>query len=321
MKQKVALITGITGQDGAYLSKLLLEKNYKVFGIVRNQDSYFNLEYLKIKNKINFLEINLGNLNEVLASINNINPDEIYNFAAQSSVGLSIDQPYDTINFNIISTLNLLESIRLSKETIKLFQPSSSEMYGNPENLPINEKSKFSHKNNPYAISKSSAHEICVLYRDLYKLFICCGIMFNHESYLRGQNFFVKKVIREAIEIKKGKRDFLFVGNLETKRDFGFAPEYVKAMWLMLQQNIPDDYVIASGKSISLKDIVFYVFDYLKIDKSKIKIDKNLIRPVEVADCYGDSSKAKTVLGWQYNLSFYNVLDILIKEELENCNI
>ena len=318
MKQKIALISGITGQDGAYLSKLLLEKNYKVFGFVRTQDTYFNLEYLKIKNKINFIEINLNNLNEVSAGINNINPDEIYNFAAQSSVSISIQEPYNTINFNIISTLNLLESIRLSKKNIKMFQPSSSEMYGNPEKLPINESSKFSHKNNPYAASKVAAHEICLLYRDLYKLFVCCGIMFNHESYLRGPNFFVKKVIREAIEIQKGLRDFMLLGNIQTKRDFGFAPEYVKAIWLMLQQDKPDDYIVSCGKSVSLQDIVYYVFDKLNIDKNKIKIDENLLRPVEVMDCYGDSTKAKNVFGWDYNLDFYQVLDILIKEELAN---
>lgn len=322
MKQKIALITGITGQDGAYLSEFLLNKNYKIYGFVREQDNYLNLEYLKIKNKINFLEINLLDFEQVKNNINIIKPDEIYNFAAQSSVGLSYNEPYNTINFNVNSTLNFLETIRLSSlsgEQIKLFQPSSSEMYGKQENLPINESFKFnSLNNNPYAISKIAAHELCILYRRLYKLFVSCGIMFNHESYLRGNNFFVKKVIRESLEIKDGKRDFLFVGNLDSKRDFGFASEYVKAMWLMLQHNIPDDYVIASGKSISLRDIIYYVFDKLNINKNKIKIDKSLLRPVEVPDSYGDSTKAKSVLGWNYNLSFYQVLDLLIKEELQN---
>ncbi|KKP24480.1 MAG: GDP-mannose 4,6-dehydratase [candidate division TM6 bacterium GW2011_GWF2_28_16] len=322
MKQKIALITGITGQDGAYLSELLLNKNYKIYGLVRAQDDYFKLEYLKIKNEINFLEFNLLDFEQVKNNINTIKPDEIYNFAAQSSVGLSYLEPYNTINFNFNSTLNLLESIRLlslSGKQIKFFQPSSSEMYGKQENLPINESFKFnSLNNNPYALSKIAAHELCVLYRRLYNLFISCGIMFNHESYLRGDNFFVKKVIRESLEIKAGKRDFLFVGNLNSKRDFGFAPEYVKAMSLMLQQDKPDDYIIASGKSISLQDIIYYVFDKLNIDKNKIKIDKSLLRPVEVSDSYGDYLKAKTVLGWDYNLSFYQVLDLLIKEELQN---
>ncbi len=311
MKKKIALITGITGQDGAYLSELLLDKEYKVFGFVRPNDDYSKLEYLEIKSKITFLEVDLLNFDDVKTNINQIKPDEIYNFAAQSSVGLSYNEPFETINFNFNSTLNLLEAIRITNPKIKIFQPSSSEMYGKQENLPINENSKFNPLN-PYAVSKVAAHEVSVLYRDGYNLFICCGIMFNHESVLRGDNFFVKKVIRQAIEIKSGKRDFLFVGDLSTKRDFGYAPEYVKAMWLMLQQEMANDFVIASGKSVSLQDIVYYVFDKLGISRDKIKIDKSLLRPVEVEDSYGDSSKAKKVLGWNFDMSFYKVLDLLI---------
>ena len=316
MKKKIALLTGITGQDGAYLSRLLLEKNYKVFGFVRPNDDYSKLEYLKIKNDITFIEIDLLDLESLKKNINIIKPDEIYNFAAQSSVGLSYADPYNTINLNIVSTLNLLETIRLASYKIKIFQPSSSEMYGKQEKLPIDESSKFNPLNT-YAVSKVAAHEILRVYRESYKIFACCGIMFNHESHLRGKNFFVKKVIRQAIEIKQGKRDFLFVGNLNTKRDFGFAPAYVKAMWLMLQHNKPDDYVIASGQSVSLKDIVYYVFDKFGISKDKIKVDENLLRPAEVEDSYGDASKAKMVLGWGYNMSFYDVLDVLIEEELQ----
>ena len=191
-------------------------------------------------------------------------------------------------------------------------------MYGKQKKLPIDEQTHFNPSNNPYAVSKVAAHEISCMYRRCYNLFVCCGIMFNHESFLRGKDFFVKKVIRQAIEIKNGEREFLFVGNLNTRRDMGFAPEYVKAMWLMLQQNEPADFVISSGKSISLKEVVFYVFDKLKIDKNKIKEDKNLLRPFEVEDSYGDSTKAKKELGWNYDLDFYQVLDILILEEVEN---
>ena len=317
MKKKVALLTGITGQDGAYLSKLLLEKNYNVFGFVRPNDDYSKLEYLKIKNNITFIEIDLLDLESVKKNIESIKPDEIYNFAAQSSVGLSYSDPYNTINFNFNSTLNLLETIRIFNPTIKMFQPSSSEMYGKQEKLPIDESSKFNPLN-PYAVSKVAAHQISVQYCDAYNLFVCCGIMFNHESHLRGNNFFVKKVIRQAIEIKNGTRDFLFVGNLNTKRDFGFAPEYVKAIWLMLQLEKPDDYVVASGESISLQDIVYYVFDKLGISKDKIKVDQKLLRSFEVEDSFGDASKAKEVLGWDYNLSFYDVLDVLIEEEFVN---
>ena len=314
MKNKVALLTGITGQDGAYLSKLLLEKDYKVFGFVRPNDDYSKLEYLKIKNDITFIEVNLLNLESLKKNINIIKPDEIYNFAAQSSVGFSYTDPYNTINLNIISTLNLLEAIRLATYKIKMFQASSSEMYGKQEKLPIDENSKFNPLN-AYAVSKVAAHEILGVYRKSYNIFACCGIMFNHESHLRGDNFFVKKVIRQAIEIKNGTSDFLFVGNLNTKRDFGFAPEYVKAMWLMLQQDEPDDYVVASGQSISLQDIVYYVFNKLEISRDKIKTDPKLLRSFEVEDSYGNSYKAKEVLGWDYNMSFYYVLDLLVKEE------
>jgi GDPmannose 4,6-dehydratase len=314
--KKIVLITGITGQDGAYLSELLLKKDYIVFGFVRENDDYSKLEYLNIKDKITFIQTDLLNLQDVKKNIIEINPDEIYNFAAQSSVGLSHQIPYETINFNFNSTLNLLEAIRTTNPKIKMFQPSSSEMYGKQENLPITESSKFNPLN-PYAMSKVLSHQICEQYRHAYNLFVSCGILFNHESILRGDNFFVKKVITQALEIKNGTKDFLFVGNLSTKRDFGYAPEYVKAMWLMLQQEKPDDFVVASGKSVSLQDIVFYVFDKLGISRDKIKIDQSLLRPVEVEDSFGDASKAKKELGWKYDMDFYQVLDLLIiKKEI-----
>lgn len=310
--KKIALITGITGQDGAYLSELLLKKGYNVFGFVRENDDYSKLEYLKIKDKINFVQVNLLDFEYVKNSINKIKPNEIYNFAAQSSVGISYQKPYETINLNFNSTLNLLEAIRITNLKIKMFQPSSSEMYGKQKNLPITESSKFNPLN-PYAVSKVLSHQICGQYRKTYNLFVSCGIMFNHESILRGDNFFVKKVIMQALEIKNGKRDFLYIGQLSTKRDFGYALEYVRAIWLMLQQEKPDDYVIASGKSISLQDIVYYIFDNLQISRDKIKIDKKLLRPIEVNDSFGDSTKAKKVLEWKYDMDFYQVLNLLIK--------
>lgn len=317
--KKIALITGITGQDGAYLSELLLKTGYSVFGFVRENDDYSKLEYLNIKDKIKFIQVDLLDFEDVKNNIEKINPNEIYNFVAQSSVGISYQKPYETINFNFNSTLNLLEAIRTTNLKIKMFQPSSSEMYGKQENLPITESSKFNPLN-PYAMSKVLSHQICEQYRRAYGLFVSCGILFNHESVLRGDNFFVKKIITQALEIKNEKRDFLFVGDLSTKRDFGYALEYVKAMWLMLQQEKPDDFVIASGKSVSLQDIVFYVFDKLEISKDKIKVDKNLLRPVEVDDSYGDSSKAKRELRWDYDLDFYQILDLLIQDEVIRLN-
>lgn len=315
---KKAIVTGISGQDGAYLAKLLLSNNYKVFGIVRtNLKSFSNLEYLKINNEIEFVYCDLLNISEVEKTINDINPDEIYNLAAQSSVFQSYLQPITTFEFNTISVFNLIESIKKINPKIKLYQASSSEMFGRVKNLPINESSVI-HPVSPYAISKVAAHYTCVNYRESYDMFISCGILFNHESYLRNENFFVKKVIRESLEISLNKKDDLKVGNIDIKRDFGYAPKYVEAMHLMLQQETASDYLVCSGQSVSLKEIIYYVFDRLNISKSKCIIDKALYRPSDIEDIYGTNEKAKKELNWQYDLNFFGVLDILLEEEIKN---
>lgn len=317
--QKTALITGITGQDGAYLAKFLLNKGYKVVGLTRsyNQENLYGLVYLGIKDKITVEECDLSDLSNVITTLNKFKPDEIYNLASQSSVGLSFTQPVGTINFNIISVLNLLEAIRTIRPETKYYQASSGEMFGNVQNLPIKEYSVI-HPTSPYAISKAAAHWTTVNYRESYGMFTCCGILFNHESYLRSPNFFVKKVIQESLKIQKGEQKLLTVGNLDIKRDFGYAPDYVEAMWLMLQQEKPKDYIVCSGKSIYLKDIVNYVFNKLNIDKNKIQIDKTLFRPNEIRDIYGNSEYAQKELGWNYNRDFFEVLDLLIEEELNS---
>lgn len=316
---KTALITGITGQDGAYLAQFLLNKGYNVVGLARsyNQDNIRGLKYLGIENEVTIRECDLLDLSNIITIFNEFKPDEIYNLASQSSVGLSFSQPAGTINFNIISVINILEAIRTVSQHSRFYQASSSEMFGNVENLPLYEYTKI-HPTSPYAISKAAAHWSVINYRESYGIFASCGILFNHESYLRSPNFFVKKVIAQALKIKNGEQKTLKVGNLDIKRDFGYAPDYVKAMWLMLQNDSAKDYVICSGKSIYLRDIVNYVFDKLKIDRNKIEVDRKLFRPNEIQNIYGNNEKAKRELGWEYNKNFFEVLDILIEEELHN---
>ena len=314
-----ALITGITGQDGAYLSQFLLGKGYRVIGLVR---SYLNprlegLAYLGIDKDVELEYCDLQDHSQIINLVARLKPDEIYNLAAQSSVSTSFAQPISTIHFNIISVLYLLEAIKLVNPKIRFYQASSSEMYGKPASLPILENSVL-HPLSPYGISKASAHWIAINYREVHNLFTSCGILFNHESFLRSENFFVKKVLRQSIEIKKGLRDCLEVGNIDIRRDFGYAKEYVKAMWLMLQQDTPDDYIICSGKSISLREIIEHIFNRLGIPLEKLVVKKELFRPTEIMDNYGDNSRARTRLNWEYSLSFFDVLDILLDEELRN---
>lgn len=319
MMQKTAIITGITGQDGAYLSQLLLEKDYKVIGLVRRdaEESFFGLEYLGIRGKIHIEKCSLLDLQDIKSAFQKFKPDEVYNLAAQSSVGLSFEKPLETINFNILSVLNLLESIKETDKKIRFYQASTSDMFGNIEKLPVTEDSVI-HPASPYGISKATGHWMTVNYRESFDLFACCGILFNHESYLRAPNFFVKKVIQTAIDIKNSKQSELRVGNIDLRRDFGYAPDYVKAMWLMLQQDAPKDCIVCSGESMSLREIIEYVFEKLGIDRSKIVIDKSFFRPNDIKDIFGTNEKAKKELGWEYDKTFFEVLDILIGEEQDN---
>ena len=316
--KRTAIITGITGQDGAYLGELLLSKDYQVIGIVRSYTSSTlnNLKYLGIEKKIKLIECDLTDITSILSLIKKNKPNEIYNLAAQSSVGLSFEQPFGTILFSATSVLNLLESIRITDKTIRFYQASSSEMFGKVTKLPVREDSPM-HPLSPYAISKATAFWSVINYRESYGLFGCNGVLFNHESHLRTDTFFVKKVIQNSIEIAKGKLDRLTVGQIDLKRDFGYAPEYVKAMWLMLQHSSPDDYSICSGSSVSLREIIHYVFKKLKIPLHKLMIDETLFRPVDIMDIYGDNGKAKKILGWKYDLNFFQVLDMLIEEEVK----
>lgn len=316
---KKALITGITGQDGAYLSKFLVDKGYKVIGITRGyiHNSFEKLAYLNIKEEIIIEECDLLDLSSIINILKKFSPDEIYNLSAQSSVGVSFDQPIGTIQYNITSVLNLLEGIRILNLPTRLYQASSSEMFGKTEHLPITLNTPM-HPVSPYAISKATAYWTCANYRESYGLFACNGVLFNHESYLRSPNFFIKKVICESIRINRGLSATLRVGNIDIKRDFGYAPKYVEAMWLALQQQQPNDYIICSSKSISLRSIISHVFGRLNIDEDKLTEDTTLFRPNEILDIYGNNKQAKELLGWEYELSFFEVLDWLIEEELAN---
>jgi len=317
-RKKIAFITGITGQDGAYLSKLLLEHDYTVVGLLRSAHEIktAGLDYLGITSQIIFEVCDLLDISNIINLINKYKPTEIYNLASQSSVGESFKNPIGTLTFNIISVANLLESIKITDKKIKFYQASSSEMFGSANQLPFIEQSIF-HPVSPYGISKASAHWITVNYRESFGLFTTSGILFNHESVLRGNQFIIKKVIRTALEIKKGTKDILEVGNIDIKRDFGYAPKYVEAMYLMMQHDIPDDYIIASGHSLTIREIIYYIFDKLKISQDRIKVNEAFFRPNEIENIYGDASKAKEELSWEYEMSFFDVLDILIEDELK----
>ena len=320
-KIKTALITGVTGQDGSYLAKFLLEKNYRVIGTVRgyrclNKDNFI---YLGIDQKVIIEELDLLDMANIIKIIQKYKPNEIYNLAAQSSVGLSYAQPIGTFSFNTISVSNVLESIRLIDSAIKLYQASSSEMYGRISELPIKIDTPM-HPISPYGVSKMAAYFMITTYRESYGIFAVNGVLFNHESFLRRENFFIKKVIKDAIAIKNNTLSYLKIGNLNVKRDFGYAPKYIEAMWRMLQLETADDFVICSGKSILLKDIVEYIFDKLNLDKTLIIEEKSLFRPNEIEEIYGDNSKAIKKLEWDYSYSFFNVLDWLIDEEIRASN-
>lgn len=318
---ETAIITGVTGQDGAYLSELLLKQNYEVIGIVRsyNRSNLYNLKYLKIEKRVKLIECDLTDITSILGLIKKTRPHEIYNLAAQSSVSLSFEQPIGTIIFNTTSVLNLLEGIRMLDKDIRFYQVSSSEMFGRLTDLPVLENSPM-HPLSPYAISKATAFWSVANYRESYGLFACNGILFNHESYLRTENFFIKKVIRNSIEIAAGRLEFLTVGQIDLRRDFGYSPEYVKAMCCNINHSKPEDYSICSGQSISLREIINYIFKKLNISIAKLNIDETLFRPVDIADIYGDNSNAKKTLKWEYDLNFFQVLDILIEEELQAKN-
>ena len=320
---KTALITGITGQDGSYLTELLLKKGYEVWGIKR-RSSTFNTDridhiYQDPHEENVTLHLLYGDLvdgNCLESAIERANPDEVYNLGAQSHVRVSFDNPIYTADVNALGTLRLLEAIRRSDCSPRFYQASSSELYGDVQEMPQDEETPF-HPRSPYACSKCYAYWQTVNYREAYDMFACNGILFNHESPRRGKTFVTRKITRAASRIKVGLQEKLYLGNLDAKRDWGFAGDYVHAMWMMLQQNEPADYVIATGETRSVRDFLDAAFGYLDLDWQKyVEIDPRYYRPAEVNILLGDSSKAEKELGWEPNVSFRELVEMMIDYDL-----
>ena len=316
MAQKSALITGITGQDGSYLAEFLLAKGYKVSGMVRRSstENFQRIDHLR--HRLELLQGDLLDQSSIASVLHQAKADEVYNLAAQSFVPTSWLQPTLTAEFTAIGVTRMLEAIRQVCPQAKFYQASSSEMYGNAP-PPLNEQTPFQPRS-PYAAAKVYAHWMTVNYRDGYGLFACNGILFNHESPRRGETFVSRKITKAAARIKLGRQDKLFLGNLDAKRDWGYAPDYMEAIWLMLQQDQPDDYVIATGETHSVRAFLDETFGHLDLDwKKHVEIDPRYYRPTEVDLLIGDSSKARKKLGWQAKVKFRELVRLMVDADLQ----
>ena len=334
---KKALITGITGQDGAYLTKLLLSKGYIVYGAFRRTSSvnFWRLEELNVRNHPNLklVEFDLTDLGNCITLVAEIKPDEIYNLAAQSFVGVSFKQPVTTASVTGIGALHLLEAIRIVDKNIKFYQASTSEMFGKVHQIPQTENTIF-HPRSPYGVAKLFAHWATINYRESYDIFGVCGILFNHESPLRGKEFVTRKITDAVAKIKLGKMDFLELGNLNAKRDWGYAEEYVESMYLMMQHDFPDTYVVATNRTETVRDFVTMAFKAIDIDlswtgkdenergidkltgKTIVQVNKEFYRPNEVDLLIGDASKANKQLGWVPKTSLEELCKMMVKEDI-----
>jgi GDPmannose 4,6-dehydratase len=315
--RRCALITGITGQDGSYLAELLLEKGYRVVGMVR-RSSTENFE--RIQHLVDRLELRQADLLDQLSIVNllhEVEPTEVYNLAAQSFVPASFSQPLLTGEFTALGVTRMLEAIRLVNRNIRFYQASSSEMFGKVRETPQRETTPF-HPRSPYGVAKLYGHWITVNYRESYDLFACSGILFNHESPRRGREFVTRKIAEGAARVALGVSDHLLLGNLDAKRDWGFAPEYVDAMWRMLQQGEPDDYVIGTGTHHTPRDFCEIAFARVGLDyRDYVRIDPKLLRPAEVDTLLADPSKGRRELGWEPRTSFEELVHIMVDAELE----
>ena len=316
---KIALITGITGQDGAYLAKLLLEKGYKVFGLVprRSSNTYWRLAFLRIEHDVEFVEGDITDLSSLIRVIEKTKPDEVYNLAAQSFVGTSWEQPILTANVTGVGVLNILEAIRLINPSIKFYQASTSEMFGLIQERMQSEKTMF-YPRSPYGVAKLFGHWMTVNYRESFQIFSCSGILFNHESPIRGLEFVTRKITDAVARIALGKQKELRLGNLDAKRDWGFAGDYVEAMWLMLQQDKPDDYIIATGQTTTVRDFCQLAFDYVGLHyQDYVSSDPKFYRPAEVDVLLGNPAKAKEILGWEAKTSLQELVHMMVDADLE----
>lgn len=312
---KKALICGISGQDGAYLAKLLLDRGYFVCGTSRDaqMSSFGNLTRLGIRDSVKLESMSLNDFRSVLQVLAKIEPDEVYNLAGQTSVGLSFEQPVETLESIATGTLNLLEAIRFTGGKIKLYNASSSECFGDTGGKAAEESTPF-HPRSPYAVAKATAFWEVANYREAYNLFTCSGILFNHESPLRPQRFVTQKIVSVACRIAAGSLEKLQLGDISVQRDWGWAPEYVEAMYLMLQQSEPDDYVIATGESHALKEFVAQAFATLGLDwEEHTVIDTSLYRPTEIALGKGNPAKATEKLGWQAKYKMHDVVKMMVE--------
>jgi GDPmannose 4,6-dehydratase len=320
---KKALITGITGQDGSYLVEFLLDKGYDVWGLIRRSSSFNTgrIDHLYADPhehpKLRLVYGDMTDGNNLSALIGEIKPDEVYNLAAQSHVRVSFDQPIYTVNVVALGTLRLLEAIRSSGLPIRFYQASSSEMYGKVIETPQTEKTPF-YPRSPYACAKLYGYWQTVNYREAYSVFACNGVLFNHESPRRGETFVTRKITRAATRIKCGLQDKLYLGNLDAKRDWGFAGDYIEAMWLMLQQDQADDYVIATGQTHSVREFLDEVFGHLELDWHRyVEIDPRYFRPSEVDLLLGDSSKARRILKWEPKVGFQQLARMMTDADME----
>lgn len=313
---KRALICGVSGQDGAYLARFLLEKGYEVYGTSRDaqMSSFRNLEYLGIRRELKLESMALNDFRSVLKTLTKSRPDEVYNLAGQSSVALSFEQPVETLESITVGTLNLLESIRFVDQPVRFYNACSSECFGDTGGLPADENSPFRPRS-PYAVAKAAAYWETANYREAYGIYACSGILFNHESPLRPERFVTQKVVSAALRIAEGSRERLQLGNLAIQRDWGWAPEYVEAMWLMLQQQTADDYVIATGQTHSLEEFVEKIFSFHGLDwREYVDISPDLLRPTDILVSKANPSRAWQLLGWEAKSKMTDVVRMMVSE-------
>lgn len=312
-----ALITGITGQDGSYLAEFLLEKGYKVYGMVRRASTFNDERIRHLLGRIELLDADLLDQLSLISALRKSQPDEVYNLAAMSFVATSFQQPVATGEYTALSVARMLEAVRLLDKPVRFYQASTSEMFGKVQAVPQNERTPF-YPRSPYGVAKLYGHWITTNFRESYNLFACSGILFNHESPRRGLEFVTRKISHAVARIKLGLQDKLVLGNLDAERDWGFAGDYVEAMWLMLQQDEPEDYVIATGRTHSVQDFVVAAFACAGIEdwQRYVETDSQFLRPAEVDQLIGDASKAHKQLGWQPRVSFEELVSMMVESDL-----